>query len=329
MVFYVMLLNLFDTVAKRSCWLFQLHVKEGDKLIVHLPLVYRSDIYAELEAYARAAHHFAATAGMQVADTVELVDDCVFHFSADWFQQFKLHQLTQLMQPAAQVNLARQSIQLRKGFETSCLLLEKCWLQQKPLHEPFALANEQLVKLIAINLANPFYEAFYLFLHEHKYKDELFQQLKQRYLLPPSFSHIGFYAGKFAQLQQAPSFQTINDYFWNASFLKEHAAAGHHDHVTDTYMQQFSIEDFTGNYSPPDAIRYDPAGITDDVPGNLQPTEQVFYMLRLLQVNEEFRHYWQARFMRWMKLYFSREEAANLNFNSLYTSTRHHEPAIT
>lgn len=328
MVFYVMLLNLLDTVAKRSCWIFDLHVKEGDRLIVHLPLVYRSPVYAELEAYARAAQYFVDTAVVEGMQGLRIIDDCAFSFPAESYAKFKLRLATELLHPAGpSAALVRQSIQLRKCFSACCLQLERLWIQQQPLHEQFALAYSQLVKLIAINLANPFYEAYYLFLHHHKSNDALFQSLKQKYLLPPAFSHLKWYSDKALQLKNDASFAAMNDYFWTASFLKEHTRGNAVNILNDDALQAYTLADFTENYPGHKEIIYDDTGITDVVPEQLPETEHVFFMLRLLQVNEEYRHYWQARFMRWVKLSFTPAQTANCNFTTLHKLTCQYEPA--
>lgn len=328
MVFYVMLLSLLDTVANRSCWIFGLHVKENDKLMVHLPLVYRSSVYAELEAYARAARHFVDKVAAEAMQGLRIIDDCVFSFPRASYENFKLHLANELLRPDGAGNvLAHESIQIKKEFSASCLQLEQLWIQQQPLQKQFALAYSQLVKLIAINLANPVYEAYYLFLHHHKSDDALFQNLKKKYLLPASFSHLKFYSDKMLQLKNDKSFALINDYFWNASFLKDHAAnAG--DILNNDAVQAYTLAHFTETYPAHNEIVYDATGITDLADRQLSQTEHVFFMLRMLQVNEEFRHYWQARFMRWMKLYFTPEQISDCSFKTLHQITCEYEPAI-
>lgn len=312
-----MLLQLFDTVAKRSSWLFDLNIRENGRLIVHLPLIYRSAIYAELEAYARAAQLFAAKGEVQV----KIIDDCVFSISEESFENFKLQMIGELLQPEGiAAVLAKESVQLKKDFAESCLQLEKLWIERQPLNRQFETAYSQLVRLIAINLANPFYEAYYLFLHHHKADDKLFQSLKEKYLLAPSFSHLKFYSDKMMLLKEDDSFESVNDFFWNVSFLREHV------NVNDNEILNHA--NYLNNHSVPTSILYDPTGITDNVPSSLPQAEHVFFMLRLLQVNEEYRHYWQARFMRWMKLCFTTEQAAHCNFNELYKISKQYEPSI-
>ncbi|NOQ72715.1 MAG: hypothetical protein GQ574_11965 [Crocinitomix sp.] len=322
------MLELFDKVIKDSFWIFDLNVAERDEKVVHLPLVYASNINAELEAYGKAALHFVDFLGFDNSLQIRIVADCVFKFPSDQYQTFKLDLLEELSGNAdIGMRLAELSIEIRNSFAANCVELERRFVSNKPIGILFEKTYQELVKLISINLSNEIFETAYLFLNENISDDRLFQEFQQKYLDPPTFSHLKWYAEqtkKTLKNKTNDATKAISPYFWNTVFLRQSInnanVADGIRFINQETNADYDLVYFKANYPiEGECFAYDPLGITDEMPSkDISTIEFLFYMIRLLQVNEEYRHYWQARFVRWMNLFFQDAELLkHSNFDSL------------
>lgn len=319
-----MLAQKFDRVATDTYWLYQLGIDELEQKVVHLPLIYSSRIYLELEAYAKAAQRFPNLIGLDSEFDVRIVDDCVLKFNRHAYEKFKVDLLTKLLSGGQlSCSMYERSLRLLTRFSENCLLAEKDTIRTGQVSASFLIAYTDLVELISINLSNAAFEAGYLFLSDKVTDQTFFRESSENYLAV-TFSHIGWFNDKWKAIQQPENnnFDRINDFFWSCSFLSSTGIDGSIDQVIDEFNQlnntHYSLENFTKSYDshPPDfdrAIRQKVEQLAEKgkTPKNL------FEMLEVVQLVEEYRHYWQARLFRVLKLCGDLSELETMNYRQL------------
>ncbi|AXG69058.1 hypothetical protein KORDIASMS9_01277 [Kordia sp. SMS9] len=322
-----MLHDIFNTVIKDSLWILDLHIDERKEKVVHLPLIYASNVYAELEAYARAASHFVKLLGFDDSLQLKIVDDCVFKFNSSQYEPFKFELLKKLSgYTEYAIRIAQLSIETRNSFAQNCIELERRYVCNENIGNLFEKTYIELVTLISINLSNQVFETFYLFLNENTSNDELFQKFQRTYIETPTFSHLKWYGDETKKRIETETVCAVNaaHYFWNTAFLRQSIQ---NDDVSATIKfinektnSSYDVAHFLKNITvAEELLNNNPTAMSNKMPdADISDIEFIFYMLHVLQVNEEYRHYWQARFVRWMHLFFKDEKVLqNSSFSSL------------
>ena len=311
-----MLSGIFNRLGRRSLWAFHLSSPEGaakSLRYVHFPLIYSTPVYAELEAYARSLVQFAEWSGLDAG--VRLIDDCVVEFDGAAFdRQVPLLLNKTISDTELGKKLAEKSSRLMEGLPNDCVWLEQN-LDRIDSHYRHRLraAYESVVDLIAVNQFNICYETAYLFLKEKFGQDDVFKNLVAQCLYGQRFSYMEWFKSQTGILaamsvQERETGRMMIDYYWNTSFLQDQ-----HPQTNGLAEALFIADRFGFNrglqfYLSPENLPAAPPGIIYDysakrtIHHSTNTIQHILMTLQILGVNEEFRHYWQARFFRLMRL---------------------------
>lgn len=306
-----------EGVFNSSRWLYDSHVNSYGYGVVHIPLFYqtRSCIIQEIYAYAMA--DFPTLIELDQYFHPIVIDGAVTKFPLSELELFRQNSFEVIANnPYTMSKLANQSLAVRKWFPLLCIRAEQQVFQNGKI-SPVLLTRlfKMLVRLIAINLANPFIEILFMRLNKIYQDDKSYQELLNCIIWPPIFSHLSYFSNWLDKLKEQVEQNKINsqdilDFCWSAGFLGNEIG-DKSEYESPEYLKALikasevkdtlEIKDIDlTKIKLPDII-FDPERLADKWDSERNHIEQILYFLRILQVNEEFRHYWGFRFVRLLR----------------------------
>ena len=312
-------------------WLYDLHTPSGGDGLVHLPLIYATHLRVQHEAYAQALLRVASLVDDNCSLRGTLVDGSVFRFDLSGYDAFRTACLRRFTLDAAfAAQLAQRSISVRRTLPALCIAAETEFLAKRRVSNDVLQQVFDLVVLaIGINLANPFVESAVMLARELLGGRKLFEERYRALLGQPTFSHLSFFAAQLAALRAANERRqlTARDvirFCWVAGFLGGGSPdrspfespryvvseIGAHDLAASRLLAASGPDLVTPDMLDVPELVLDPSGLTDEWVADSNNLVRLMRLQRVLQVNEEFRHYWQARTMRLFWLLAGSDDAA-------------------
>jgi hypothetical protein len=305
-------------VFKRAQWLYDLHIPTNSYAVIHTPLLFLTKLTIQQELYARAAVIFAGLLDSGEQLRPEIIDSVVVRFPLASLEPWRYSIFQKFSEGLYyQERMIKLILLIKRWLPVQTIAAEKEFLQTKSVSETKITRLFFLVSLaIAANMANPFFEIIYLRSQENSKNKAAFKKQVEETLWPPVFSHMTYYKAVLEDLQQKTdkdelSVEDIYHFAFHTAFLDNsigdgsplevpqvlaetlnYSLPGNHDLCT--YMKPSMVE-------LPDII-FDPHYLTDSVPAAQNQVHLILFILRFLQVNEEFRHYWGLRVIRLFRL---------------------------
>ncbi len=298
-------------------WLYDFHIDEGIHAYVHLPMVYASRVRAQLELYAAAMRRFPRLLRVSTSFQPEIIDGVVVRFPTRALVRFKIAAVDLLAQnPRNFIPLARAAWRIWSELPALCCQAETAWLSRGLDQSMFRRMWRSLVAAASISLGNPFVELAYHQARSLFGSESNFRSMLSREIYQPTYSHIMHYEARWRRLRSIEGSgitigEEIVDFAWHEGFLAEATGDGAPEespwHVASVLGVPLST-----NLSPkprldlvcPHARHYevDPVGLAYTLPNNNNALSLVLRLFRIQQAHEEFRHYWQARAVRLLRL---------------------------
>ncbi|WPU91546.1 hypothetical protein SNE25_19700 [Mucilaginibacter sabulilitoris] len=313
-----MILSIFENISQSLFWPFSLaqDLVESENYI-HFPLIYSTNIYLELECYARAMLRFAEDNSQASALNLKLIDDCVVSFDKYSLPDFITSSLDEALRSEELANkLIKQSITIQQLIPSECFWLEQNIASRSDaFFSTFSALYLRLVDLMALNQYNIFYETAFVYLNEN-FKDEvLFETLKKRYFEKKSFSHLAYFSSQVARLttRARPDCNDLilQDFYWNSAFLQNSNLS---DQTSPKSEINFINKKLNTTFTLAQILKADSRYLTvpkdlmamtaffSELSGFESSIHRILYTMKALEITEEVRHYWQARFFRLVRI---------------------------
>lgn len=302
--------NIFVT----SNWLYDQRIVFGSRAFIHIPLIYLTKMPVLQEVYANALVVFPRLIGLDDILNPVIVDGSVVMFPVHDFERFRYKAYETIINSfQKRKQLVRLCLLIKKWLPVLCLKAEKQYLlSNKPSPILLKRLHKMISLAIAINLANPFVEILFVRANRLYANDQTFKDKLDTILWPKIFSHMAYFSSEFETLKHLKNQGTLKDkhlydFCWQTAFLENPVGDG--SNLEDPANLAENIDccskvNVTGmfsylckNHRGPN-INFDPSGITDRCNNADDTLEELLYLLRCLQVNEEVRHYWALRAVR-------------------------------
>lgn len=307
---------------KHSGWLYDLYVQSNNDAVIHLPLIYLTKLRLQHELYSHALCQFPVILQAHHCFQPGLIDGAVVKFPLERFEGFKEYAFNLITNNLMTIKkFFKLSILLKKWLPLACIKAEKEFLLTNKISSTqFKKLFEMISTAIAINLSNPFVEQVFLQMNESRSTDKEFQLKTNEILWAPIFSHLTFYNNRFNLLkkrteEESCSEQEILKFCWEVAFLENLIGDGSELENPETMVTKIGYKNpLTTQWVDPESLMlpeivFDPCKISDVIPDDQEYHILLIKFLRLLQVNEEFRHYWGLRVVRLFRLLAPDNEA--------------------
>ncbi len=316
------ILSTADKTFNKSLWLFELSVVNSKGWAwIHLPLIYTSRFKIQQEFYASACLSFVSDFDLISELNIELIDGVVIKFWNESLYVLKTEILKNITDSHWCEKRILKNIQsIRNKLPALCMHLEQKYIQN------LAIEIEELNKFIswielsiAISFYNPFAELSYLSCIGRDEEQKILTPFIERYVEPPYYSHMSHFHSHYDRLRKKKDSLTNNDiikFCWETGFLAKSSNDGsiYEDPEYVSNMLGYNLklvggfkQNILSIYNNTQLIDLDSTGIAYDFKGKLNVIEHCFHLLRHLGVHEEFRHYWQGRSMRLIRLLFPQD----------------------
>ncbi len=291
---------IFSNSILRNC------IQEGNYAYLHLPMYYCTRNYLTLQMYADSIRLFIKNIGLEHTIFIETIDDIVLKFLTSDFACI----CTTMM------NLFND----KNYFERACQKLDKIYIE---LPEKMKILEENIKYNNTIDFANfkTLYDDFVFVLSINNmnaivegFLSDILNRLKDKegslnYISQNTFSHIKYFMKEKAIFEKSSDFEQKRKFIWNSSFLDDKSTDGS---IYDNY-QEIQIKNKIDII--PEKFEY--PLIKNDTYNNKEDYPVFILWTKLLQVNTEFRHYWQFRFMRNIRFFYNYDKRIinEWNFN--------------
>lgn len=303
-----------EGVFDSSKWMYDLLVRSGQSGVVHVPLILMSRLRIMHESYAYATAEFPSLLGLENSFHTSITDGAAVRFPLMEIDDFREDCFTILANNAQTVSsLAKQSILIKKWFPKLMIKAEQQFLTGEPVSSILLSRLFRMhARLIALNLTNPFFEILFIKFNKLHQEDSSYTEKVKALVFPPIFSHITYFTAETTRLKESLTGNTIDiervlEFCWTKGFLGSSIGDGSEYEVPhymaslcgqSNFSSDIKLTDInTSGIRLPD-INFDPSGITDSWQNKEDPITRSLKFFRLLQINEEFRHYWGLRLIR-------------------------------
>lgn len=306
--------NFVVDYLSRTSWLPSLRSDFGHCSAVHIPYVYSTRYKIQQEFYAEAILNFIDNFTSLSRQEIYVVDGVVPTFRNSLIDDA----IDELMGALVKdrdllVTICSLLTSSRRKYPMLCIKNEEYFLRNGEISPSLCQdLFDEAGKAISINLINPFIEIAYLRINDLFGKDNEISLLRKKSSERCCFSYLKLFDDRLTYLKgrvhEGDYISELRRFCWNIGFLENGAGDGseYEDiHYCNKVLSNLSID------IPA------PTGITlDDIEVNtyasppfdlcesiqninyIESLIDVFYELRL---QEEWRHYWQGRTMRFIR----------------------------
>ncbi|MEW5818803.1 MAG: hypothetical protein AB1782_01310 [Cyanobacteriota bacterium] len=311
-------MNWDEGIFNSANWLYDLHIPSHGYGIIHIPLLYLTKLRIQHEIYAGALVDFPALLGLNSIFQPFIIDGAVVKFPLHSYENFRGNCFGLITNSKTiQTKLAKQMIFLKLWLPKLCLKAEKQFISEQKVSS--ILLNRlyrMLIRCVAINLTNPFAEIIFIKANKIYQNDEYYKSLVSSIVWPPIFSNMTYIENEYLTLQTLADqkkieAKDIHDFCWARAFLKNSTGDGSEyespvfvakEIKADELINILINNDINTNVLFLPDINLDPSELTTIWRDNDNNLERMLLLLRFLQVNEEFRHYWGIRIIRLFRL---------------------------
>lgn len=303
-----------EGIFSRVNWLYDLYTPTSAGVgAVHIPLLFLTKMPIQHEIYAKSLQDLPFFLNLTHLINPKIIDGAVATFSTENFEAFR-SKLYELITSDTEIHrkLVKQMLFIKKYFPKLCVKAEMEFIGNNKT-SPLIINRlyKMLIRLIAINLMNPFFEILYTKAHNLYFDDQSFKEMANQLLWQPIFSNYIDYSKRFENLKKVAQEDMLTvdellNFCWNFSFLDDTIGDGTEfenlSYLASKIGFKREINDniTSKNVLYPD-LEFDKTGLTNSTIDNVTFRESYLITFRYLQVNEEFRHYWGLRFTRLLR----------------------------
>lgn len=304
-----------EGVFTRADWLYDMYMFSKEYAYIHLPLLFLTRLPIQQEHYIQALVKFPEIIQCQQYISTEIIDGSALRFPYHQLQMFREAAFQALVNNKnIQKSFYNKLVTIRKSFPEMFLPLERNFLEGKKIDiKTLKKVYDHISEAIACNLAAPYFEIAYLKMNKQYQNNEDYDLLVNKYLMAPVFSNIIYYSSEYEKLENVGNSdgnvtEKLAEFLANKAFLENAIGDGSEYESAEFLCQKLNLSPQLMPVLKPDDYKdpgfiYDPSGLSDNLNASDHGIERIFQIMRQLQINEEFRHYWGirlTRLLRWL-----------------------------
>jgi len=299
-----------------SNWIFNNILEDNEFRYLHFPLILKTTNQLLIQSYAEAVIVFVKLMNLEKQLYLDSADKLVLILLKNQLPEIRQQCISNIFDS----NFYKKTMKLykiiHKWFPVLCIDMEKCFFKNKSIsYYKFKRLYEMLKYLIAINYLNPPIEVFLMRINKQAELNPEIKFLIDKTFYKNNFSHINYFNDTLNKLK-AGSKKSNNDIYnfcWNVGFSKDAVGDGCAFENPETVCQTLNLDIMLNNEFIPAEFYYPSIEFDfSETPSN--DVERILSLAKLLQINLEFRHYWDLRFSRNLRKFIDNEDLTTWTF---------------